>query len=41
MTKAFKQNTFGKAEVTLSWTPQDGDLYRIVPVCFTAETNER
>ncbi|XP_044057024.1 uncharacterized protein LOC122878364 [Siniperca chuatsi] len=40
MTKAFNDDTNGKAEVTLSWTPQQSDLYRFVPVCFTAETNE-
>lgn len=39
MTKAFKDDQFGKAEVTLSWTPQQSDLYRFVPVCFTAEAN--
>ncbi|KAM4630274.1 uncharacterized protein ACJ7VT_022968 [Polymixia lowei] len=40
MTKQFKNDTFGKAEATLSWTPQLGDLRRCVLVCFTAETNE-
>ncbi|XP_035771425.1 uncharacterized protein LOC102789475 [Neolamprologus brichardi] len=40
MTKVFKDDVLGKAEVTLSWTPQLSDLYRYVPVCFTAETNE-
>ncbi|XP_071387953.1 uncharacterized protein [Centroberyx affinis] len=40
MTKEFKIGTFGKAEVTLSWTPQLKDLQRVVPVCFTAETSE-
>ncbi|XP_030580039.1 uncharacterized protein LOC115776464 [Archocentrus centrarchus] len=39
MTKVFKDDALGKAEVTLSWTPQYTDLYRSVPVCFTAETN--
>ncbi|XP_031613572.1 deleted in malignant brain tumors 1 protein-like [Oreochromis aureus] len=38
MTKVFKDDVLGKAEVTLSWTPQLSDLYRYVPVCFTAET---
>ncbi|KAA8579344.1 hypothetical protein FQN60_010704 [Etheostoma spectabile] len=41
MSKVFKDDEFGKAEVSLSWTPQPSDLYRSVPVCFTAETNER
>ncbi|XP_070766241.1 scavenger receptor cysteine-rich domain-containing protein DMBT1-like [Enoplosus armatus] len=40
MTKVFKDGKNGKAGVTLSWTPQQSDLYRFVPVCFTAETNE-
>ncbi|XP_026234946.1 uncharacterized protein LOC113174943 [Anabas testudineus] len=40
MTKEFADGQFGKAEVTLSWTPQHSDLHRSVPVCFTAETNE-
>ncbi|XP_033847686.2 uncharacterized protein LOC117393785 [Periophthalmus magnuspinnatus] len=40
MTKVFKDNSLGRAEVTLSWTPQQTDLYRHVPVCFTAETDE-
>ncbi|CAK6978953.1 uncharacterized protein LOC122987076 [Scomber scombrus] len=40
MVKEFKDGKDGKAEVTLSWTPQRQDVYRFVPVCFTAETNE-
>ncbi|KAM4593529.1 uncharacterized protein PAE49_008123 [Odontesthes bonariensis] len=40
MTKVFKDGESGKAEVTLSWTPQHSDTYRFVPVCFTAETKE-
>ncbi|KAM7424730.1 hypothetical protein PAMA_000877 [Pampus argenteus] len=40
MVKEFKDQTLGKAEVTLSWTPEESDLYRFVPVCFTAETND-
>lgn len=40
MTKVFKDNAHGKAEVTLSWTPHNEDLYRHVPVCVTAETIE-
>ena len=41
MTKEFKAGEQGTAELILSWTPQHSDLYRIVPVCFTAETNQR
>ncbi|KAM6980500.1 uncharacterized protein FYW47_000214 [Aplochiton taeniatus] len=40
MTKTFQKGQFGKVEATLSWTPQQSDLQRLVPVCFTAETNE-
>ncbi|KAF7656584.1 hypothetical protein LDENG_00039390 [Lucifuga dentata] len=40
MTKEFKDDTFGKADVTVSWTPQLRDLNRYVPLCFTAETIE-
>ncbi|XP_071345849.1 zona pellucida sperm-binding protein 2-like [Trachinotus anak] len=40
MSKEFRDKTSGTAEVTVSWTPQQSDLYRFVPVCFTAETNE-
>ncbi|XP_069575859.1 uncharacterized protein [Brachyistius frenatus] len=39
MTKEVKDDRSGTAEVTLSWTPRRTDLYRFVPVCFTAETN--
>ncbi|XP_035507868.1 uncharacterized protein LOC118320851 [Morone saxatilis] len=39
MTKVFSDGQNGKAEVTLSWTPDQSDLYRYIPVCFTAETN--
>ncbi|XP_026176207.1 uncharacterized protein LOC113138184 isoform X2 [Mastacembelus armatus] len=40
MTKVFADGRYGVAAVTLSWTPQQRDLHRLVPVCFTAETNE-
>uniref|UniRef100_UPI0037E94F65 uncharacterized protein n=1 Tax=Semicossyphus pulcher TaxID=241346 RepID=UPI0037E94F65 len=40
MTKVFSDEKFGKAGVTMSWTPLHSDLYRYVPVCFTAETRE-
>ncbi|GAA6222947.1 uncharacterized protein LOC108894180 isoform X2 [Lates japonicus] len=40
MSKAFRDDENGKAELTVSWTPQHSDLYRFVPVCFTAETND-
>ncbi|KAM9764757.1 uncharacterized protein ACNS7B_020516 [Menidia menidia] len=38
--KEVKDGAFGKAEVTLSWTPQPSDLYRLVPICLTAETKD-
>lgn len=40
MTKKFMDEQNGKASVTLSWTPHMEDVHRLVPVCFTAETNE-
>ncbi|XP_027136823.1 uncharacterized protein LOC109142424 isoform X1 [Larimichthys crocea] len=40
MSKVLTDESLGKAELTLSWTPQQSDLYRFVPICFTAETNE-
>ncbi|KAF3686761.1 CUB and zona pellucida-like domain-containing protein 1 [Channa argus] len=40
MTKVFTYGISGKADVTLSWTPQQSDLSRVVPLCFTAETND-
>ncbi|KAM3625284.1 uncharacterized protein V6R79_009628 [Siganus canaliculatus] len=40
MAKKFTDEKNGKAKLTLSWTPQQSDLYRFVPVCFTAETTE-
>ncbi|CAL1604407.1 unnamed protein product [Knipowitschia caucasica] len=40
MTKVFSDHPLGKAAVTLSWTPHHQDLYRHVPICFTAETDE-
>ncbi|XP_037307310.2 ZP domain-containing protein-like [Pungitius pungitius] len=40
MNKVFRRHHNGEAEVTLSWTPEPSDLYRSVPVCFTAETDE-
>ncbi|XP_013885169.1 oncoprotein-induced transcript 3 protein [Austrofundulus limnaeus] len=40
MTQEFRTDSSGKAEVTLSWTPQQSDLHRPVPVCFTAETSQ-
>ncbi|XP_068446683.1 uncharacterized protein [Clinocottus analis] len=40
MTKEFTKSREGKASATLSWTPDLKDLYRAVPVCFTAESNE-
>lgn len=40
MSKVFRDKAHGKAEVTLSWTPHHEDLFRHVPLCFTAETVE-
>ncbi|XP_077419318.1 uncharacterized protein LOC144050161 isoform X2 [Vanacampus margaritifer] len=40
MKKQFSDGEHGKAEFTITWTPQRSDAYRVVPVCFTAETNE-
>uniref|UniRef100_A0A3P9HME0 ZP domain-containing protein n=1 Tax=Oryzias latipes TaxID=8090 RepID=A0A3P9HME0_ORYLA len=34
-----KSVTLGaQAQLSLNWTPQSSDLYRFVPVCFTADT---
>lgn len=41
MSKTFREGPNGKAEMTLSWTPQQQDAHSWVPVCFTAETNTR
>ncbi|XP_037835879.1 uncharacterized protein LOC108250990 isoform X2 [Kryptolebias marmoratus] len=38
MTQEFRSDSLGRAEITLSWIPQQSDLHRFVPVCFTAET---
>ncbi|XP_068506585.1 uncharacterized protein [Syngnathus scovelli] len=40
MKKEFSDDEYGKAELTLTWTPQYSDEYRVSPICFTAETNE-
>ncbi|XP_029964185.1 zona pellucida sperm-binding protein 1-like [Salarias fasciatus] len=40
ITKAIRDDTAGDAELTLSWTPQEGDVHRDVPLCFTAQTNQ-
>nr|XP_020511710.1 uncharacterized protein LOC110000715 [Labrus bergylta] len=40
ITKVVKEGNFGKASMTLRWTPLQSDVYRFIPVCFTAETNE-
>ncbi|XP_034534932.1 uncharacterized protein LOC117809478 [Notolabrus celidotus] len=40
MKTAFSQEDLGKALLTQTWTPQSSDLYRFIPVCFTAETKE-
>ena len=41
MAKEMTSGTLGNASVILNWTPALNDLYRLVPVCFTAETYER
>ncbi|MED6265002.1 hypothetical protein CHARACLAT_021018, partial [Characodon lateralis] len=38
MTQEFRTESNGKAEVTMSWTPNEMDVNRLIPVCFTAET---
>ncbi|XP_035991730.1 CUB and zona pellucida-like domain-containing protein 1 [Fundulus heteroclitus] len=38
MTQDFSTGSDGKAEVTVSWTPSEKDANRVIPVCFTAET---
>ncbi|XP_051952680.1 uncharacterized protein LOC127622689 [Xyrauchen texanus] len=38
MSKTLRNEDHGVTVATLSWTPQEMDLYRHVPVCFTAET---
>ncbi|XP_030232055.1 uncharacterized protein LOC115558259 [Gadus morhua] len=40
MAKNMTTGTLGNASVILNWTPALNDLYRLVPVCFTAETYE-
>ncbi|KAI1895953.1 hypothetical protein AGOR_G00112080 [Albula goreensis] len=41
MTKvSFQNKSDGVAQVDVTWTPQESDVYRHVPVCFTAETPE-
>lgn len=39
MTKSsFQNDNDGIAQVQVTWTPQESDVYRHVPICFTAET---
>ncbi|XP_015252200.1 PREDICTED: uncharacterized protein LOC107098855 [Cyprinodon variegatus] len=38
MTQEFRTGSNGKAEATLTWTPNESDANRFIPVCFTAET---
>ncbi|XP_052008317.1 uncharacterized protein LOC127661594 [Xyrauchen texanus] len=38
MSKTLRNEDHGVSVATLTWTPQETDLYRHVPVCFTAET---
>ncbi|CAF92912.1 unnamed protein product, partial [Tetraodon nigroviridis] len=39
MNKTFTEGENGRAQVTLSWVPQQQDARRSAPLCFTAETN--
>lgn len=41
MNKTFTEGENGRAQVTLSWVPQQQDARRSAPLCFTAETNTR
>ncbi|KAK2894451.1 hypothetical protein Q8A67_011680 [Cirrhinus molitorella] len=38
MSKTLKSESNGVLVATLTWTPQETDLYRRVPVCFAADT---
>lgn len=38
MSKTLRDEGHGVSVATLTWTPQERDLYHHVPVCFTAET---
>ncbi|KAI7802151.1 uncharacterized protein LOC130562808 [Triplophysa rosa] len=38
MSKTLRDEGHGVTVATLTWTPQERDLHRHVPVCFTAET---
>ncbi|XP_054877059.1 ZP domain-containing protein-like [Poeciliopsis prolifica] len=38
VTKDFRSGSDGKTEITLSWTPQESDANKLVPICFTADT---
>lgn len=41
MSKTLRDEGHGVTVATLTWTPQERDLYRHVPVCFTAEALHR
>lgn len=40
MNKTFTEGQNGKAQLSLSWIPQQRDAHRSTPICFTAETNQ-
>jgi len=41
MSKTLTSLSNGVIMATLTWIPQETDLFRHVPVCFTAETPHR
>ncbi|KAJ8349288.1 hypothetical protein SKAU_G00244180 [Synaphobranchus kaupii] len=38
--KSFQNDSDGIAQVHVTWTPQESDIFQHVPVCFTAETRD-
>lgn len=36
----FKKEDFGKVSTSQTWTPQESDFDRFVPICFTAEATD-
>lgn len=41
MTKKIRDEGFGVTRLFLGWIPQERHLRQNIPICFTAETNER
>lgn len=41
MTKKIQDEGFGVTRLFLGWIPQERHLRQNIPICFTAETNER